>query len=83
MRNNIDNLEKESKIYLKKVNDYEEKHQSMMEIVEENIKNREKEVKLRVKFEDKINNMHALNRNTEEQYVRAKEDIGNFESKSI
>jgi len=83
LRNNIDNLEKESKIYLKKVNDYEEKHQSMMEIVEENIKNREKEVKLRVKFEDKINNMHALNRNTEEQYVRAKEDIGNFESKSI
>ena len=83
MRNNIDNLEKESKIYLKKVNDYEEKHQNMMEIVEENIKNREKEVKLRVKFEDKINNMHALNRNTEEQYVRAKEDIGNFESKSI
>ena len=76
LRKNISELEEETKNYRKRVKDYEEKHKTLVEIVEENIANKEKEVKLRVQFEDKINNMHALNRVTEEQYNRANEDIG-------
>ncbi|CAI2370269.1 unnamed protein product [Moneuplotes crassus] len=83
LRQNITDLENDTKTYKEKVQNYEEKHQNLLEIVEENIENREKEVKLRVQFEDKINNMHALNRETETQYQRAVGDIEFLEKHNV
>lgn len=54
----------------------EEERRQLIQIVDENINTKEKEVRLRVDFENKINNMHAINRVTEERLERALEDIG-------
>ena len=65
---------------LKDQNDKFKKVQSerekLIEIVEENISTKEKEVKLRIKFENKINSLHAINRVTQELYDRANESLG-------
>lgn len=65
---------------LKDQNDKFKKVQSerekLIEIVEDNISTKEKEVKLRIKFENKINSLHAINRVTQELYDRANESLG-------
>ena len=65
---------------LKDQNDKFKKIQSerekLIEIVEDNISTKEKEVKLRIKFENKINSLHAINRVTQELYDRANESLG-------
>lgn len=40
-----------------------------------NVQNHEEEVQLRLKFESKLNNMHALHRDLQAKYQRALEDI--------
>lgn len=80
LRKNIDELEKDLKEKRQKLNYVESERLRLIEIVDESIKSKEKEVQLRVKFEEKINNMHALNRTTEEMYERAKIDIDTFKT---
>ncbi len=42
----------------------------------------EEEVQLRLKFESKLNNMHALQRDLHAKYQRALEDIYNLENQN-
>ena len=51
----------------------------MEEEVNNNLKNHEEEVQLRLKFETKLNNMHALHRDLETKYDRACQEIVQFE----
>jgi len=44
------------------------------------VETHEEEVQLRLKFEQKLNNMHALHRDLQSKYQRALEDIYNFET---
>lgn len=44
-----------------------------------NIQTHEEEVQLRLKFESKLNSMHALHRDLQSKYQRALEDIYNVE----
>lgn len=76
LRDAITELEKELTVNRKKLQYAEGERKRLLEIVEENIITKEKEVKLRVEFEHKINNMHALNRVTQERYDRAIQDVG-------
>ena len=41
----------------------------------QNTKNHEEEVQLRLKFESKLNNMHALHRELQTKYTRAEKEI--------
>lgn len=76
LRETITELEKELIVDRKKLQYAEGERKRLLEIVEENLQTKEKEVKLRVEFESKINNMHALNRVTQERYERAIKDVG-------
>ena len=44
------------------------------------IKKGEEETEVRIKFESKINNLHALHRSLEAKYARATEDIRMLEN---
>lgn len=76
LRDSIKTLEDDLKQHREKLSYVENERKRLLEIVDESIATKEKEVKLRISFEDKINNMHAINRVTEEQYQRALQDIG-------
>lgn len=78
LRTTIKELETELRENRKKLQFVQGERERLLEIVDENIETKEKEVKTRVHFESKINNMHALNRVTEEQYQRAIKDVGMF-----
>jgi hypothetical protein len=54
----------------------EGERERLLEIVTDSLETKEREVRLRVDFEHKINGMHALNRVTEERYQRALKDLG-------
>jgi hypothetical protein len=74
-------LKKDLKEYSVKLIHSEDERKLLIKIVDESIKSKEKEVQLRIKFEEKINNMHAVNRVTEEIYERSKEDIDAYKTK--
>ena len=76
LRESIGLLEKEIQSYRKRLEYAEGERERLLEIVTESIETKEKEVRLRVDFEKKINSMHALNRVTEERYQRAIQDLG-------
>lgn len=47
----------------------------MEEEIQQNTKNHEEEVQLRLKFESKLNNMHSAHRDLETKYKRTRQDL--------
>lgn len=52
--------------------------EKLEEEFEQNSKNHEEEVQLRLKFESKLNNMHSIHRDVETKYKRALDEIENL-----
>ena len=78
MRDTIAIIDNELQTCKSKLSHAENERRRLLEIVDENIANKEREVQIRVEFEHKINNMHSLNRVLDEKYQRALQDIGNI-----
>ena len=78
MRDTILIMEKELLSHKTKVQYAESERKRLLEILDDSIASKEREVQLRVEFETKINGMYSLNRVLEEKYQRAIEDIGNL-----
>lgn len=77
LRGEITRLEEEGREDRNKITWMKEERLRLLEIVEESVGAKEREVKLRVEFEAKINELHAVNRVLQERLDRAIEDIGN------
>jgi hypothetical protein len=75
LRGEIDRLEEEGREDREKITWMKEERQRLLGIVEESVGTKEREVKLRVEFEAKINELHAVNRVLQQRLDRAMEDM--------
>ena len=74
----LSNFDLDLKDQSDKLKKIQNERQKLIEIIEDNISTKENEVKLRIKFENKINSLHVINRVTQELYDRANESLGIF-----
>lgn len=83
LKDALDELQKK-KDELEKARDEEEfQRRKLQEEFSKKVETHEEEVQLRLKFEQKLNNMHALHRDLQAKYQRALEDIYELEKGNI
>lgn len=83
LKDALDDLQKR-KDELEKARDEEEfQRRKLQEEFSKKVETHEEEVQLRLKFEQKLNNMHALHRDLQAKYQRALEDIYTLEKGNI
>lgn len=76
----LDDLQKKKDELEKQKEEEEFLRKKIEEEFSKKVETHEEEVQLRLKFEQKLNNMHALHRDLQAKYQRALEDIYQLES---
>jgi hypothetical protein len=75
---NVDTLQKYCTKLERDLADEKSNRMKLEEEFDQNSKNHEEEVQLRLKFESKLNNMHAIHRDVETKFKRALTEIENL-----
>lgn len=83
MRDAITVMDEDLLRHKSKLSYAENERKRLLNLLDEAITSKEREVEIRVDFENKINGMHSLNRVLDEKYQRAIEEIGMFEHQNF
>lgn len=82
LKESLENLQKKKDELEKQKEEETFLRKKIEEEFTKNVQTHEEEVQLRLKFESKLNNMHALQRDLHAKYQRALEDIYNLENQN-
>jgi hypothetical protein len=79
----LDALQARKEALEKAVQEEEFQRRKLQEEFSKKVETHEEEVQLRLKFEQKLNNMHALHRDLQAKYQRSLEDIFTLEASNV